>query len=553
MFFIAAETYELPKISIREESPVTRIEKINSPVDTLAIRYNPAKNLTITTLNTETNNILRSSYAGTADLIHLNASVAGNAEIFKNQKQSHNQHHYGIDLDDFEMCFIAETLPDDAEHNFSQVPSNINVSERFDELEQIDSDKQMENFAHLFDLKSKIVSSNESPNDCTPFDGDLARKCRMPRKYSHDSDSFSSSHIDHFSRELSSYSEYRNIVSTDQAQCYDDFNQTKIVPIDSEWQIDHVNTFSSYGDDRKQMCDPSNSRIQEWPIHFDDQIIKDDESYVYGNSDLTYSNSVCDGISYSVTKYQPDESLFNINLDAVDDDSIGTLSLLDTVSLPDSPLQSMQNFDESYDEHIRNSIHENDAGDANNNNNNNPNNNNSNSANDNNSSDASKANNNNTTTNNINSNSSNNNNNNNSDNKQSHESSYAAITLRSTERHFNEIKHSRKVPSPFDAKSVWKSSGNKIDDVKNPKQNNLSVTTIDSQKAITTPSKATRCAECNKKLGIIMIMKCHCNRVFCSKHRYAEAHNCPYDFKSEGRKEIVENNPLVVAPKLPKI
>lgn len=31
-----------------------------------------------------------------------------------------------------------------------------------------------------------------------------------------------------------------------------------------------------------------------------------------------------------------------------------------------------------------------------------------------------------------------------------------------------------------------------------------------------------RCFQCNKKLGIIMIMKCHCEKVFCSQHRYKE-------------------------------
>ncbi|XP_001689324.3 uncharacterized protein LOC5667650 [Anopheles gambiae] len=66
-------------------------------------------------------------------------------------------------------------------------------------------------------------------------------------------------------------------------------------------------------------------------------------------------------------------------------------------------------------------------------------------------------------------------------------------------------------------------------------------------------SKKLRCAQCNKKLGVIMIMKCHCEKIFCAQHRYAEAHNCSYDFKVEGRKILEKNNPLVVADKLPKI
>lgn len=66
-------------------------------------------------------------------------------------------------------------------------------------------------------------------------------------------------------------------------------------------------------------------------------------------------------------------------------------------------------------------------------------------------------------------------------------------------------------------------------------------------------SKKLRCAQCNRKLGVIMIMKCHCEKIFCAQHRYAEAHNCSFDFKLEGKKLLERENPLVVAQKLPKI
>lgn len=73
--------------------------------------------------------------------------------------------------------------------------------------------------------------------------------------------------------------------------------------------------------------------------------------------------------------------------------------------------------------------------------------------------------------------------------------------------------------------------------------------------ASTTPKKAQklRCAECNKKLGVIMVMKCHCEKLFCAQHRYAEAHNCSYNFKSEGKEILARENPQVIAQKLPKI
>ena len=44
-----------------------------------------------------------------------------------------------------------------------------------------------------------------------------------------------------------------------------------------------------------------------------------------------------------------------------------------------------------------------------------------------------------------------------------------------------------------------------------------------------------------------------CGSSFCSEHRYPEAHACAYDYKAEGKRLIERNNPLVTAPKLPKI
>lgn len=78
-------------------------------------------------------------------------------------------------------------------------------------------------------------------------------------------------------------------------------------------------------------------------------------------------------------------------------------------------------------------------------------------------------------------------------------------------------------------------------------------TTVHHHPAEPVKSKKLRCAQCNRKLGVIMIMKCHCEKIFCAQHRYAEAHNCSYDFKLEGKKLLERENPLVVAQKLPKI
>lgn len=65
--------------------------------------------------------------------------------------------------------------------------------------------------------------------------------------------------------------------------------------------------------------------------------------------------------------------------------------------------------------------------------------------------------------------------------------------------------------------------------------------------------KVTRCTVCSKKTGLATTYECRCLKIFCTVHRYPEAHSCTYDYKGEGRKEIKESNPVVVAAKLRKI
>ncbi|XP_039275467.1 AN1-type zinc finger protein 4 [Nilaparvata lugens] len=62
-----------------------------------------------------------------------------------------------------------------------------------------------------------------------------------------------------------------------------------------------------------------------------------------------------------------------------------------------------------------------------------------------------------------------------------------------------------------------------------------------------------RCTVCRKRLTIISTYTCRCGNIFCSIHRYSEAHDCDYDYKEEGRRILEQNNPLIRAPKLPKI
>uniref|UniRef100_A0A4W5KKW1 AN1-type domain-containing protein n=1 Tax=Hucho hucho TaxID=62062 RepID=A0A4W5KKW1_9TELE len=61
------------------------------------------------------------------------------------------------------------------------------------------------------------------------------------------------------------------------------------------------------------------------------------------------------------------------------------------------------------------------------------------------------------------------------------------------------------------------------------------------------------CFLCGKKTGLATSYECRCGNNFCATHRYAETHDCTYNYKSAGRRFLQETNPIVSAPKLPKI
>ncbi|XP_010217824.1 PREDICTED: AN1-type zinc finger protein 4 isoform X1 [Tinamus guttatus] len=61
------------------------------------------------------------------------------------------------------------------------------------------------------------------------------------------------------------------------------------------------------------------------------------------------------------------------------------------------------------------------------------------------------------------------------------------------------------------------------------------------------------CFLCGKKTGLATSYECRCGNNFCATHRYAETHACTYDYKSAGRRYLQDTNPVVSAPKLPKI
>lgn len=64
--------------------------------------------------------------------------------------------------------------------------------------------------------------------------------------------------------------------------------------------------------------------------------------------------------------------------------------------------------------------------------------------------------------------------------------------------------------------------------------------------------KKNRCTVCKKKLGLTGF-DCRCGGQFCSIHRYSDKHECTFDYKALGEKEISGNNPVVRAQKVAKI
>ncbi|KAH8850278.1 AN1-type zinc finger protein 6 [Schistosoma japonicum] len=46
---------------------------------------------------------------------------------------------------------------------------------------------------------------------------------------------------------------------------------------------------------------------------------------------------------------------------------------------------------------------------------------------------------------------------------------------------------------------------------------------------------------------------CRCGGLYCSIHRYSDAHNCSFDYRESGQKEIRRSNPQIVCQKVQKI
>ncbi|EER15573.1 conserved hypothetical protein, partial [Perkinsus marinus ATCC 50983] len=71
----------------------------------------------------------------------------------------------------------------------------------------------------------------------------------------------------------------------------------------------------------------------------------------------------------------------------------------------------------------------------------------------------------------------------------------------------------------------------------------------DQHRAVREIDCLIRCWTCGKRIGLTGV-RCRCGYYFCSTHRYAEAHQCDYDYKTNERRKLAKANPVVMADKL---
>ncbi|SCM05374.1 zinc finger protein, putative [Plasmodium chabaudi chabaudi] len=82
--------------------------------------------------------------------------------------------------------------------------------------------------------------------------------------------------------------------------------------------------------------------------------------------------------------------------------------------------------------------------------------------------------------------------------------------------------------------------------------NNAEKDAYEKMESATDGQDKSKCYSCSKNIGLLGI-KCRCNHYFCSLHRYADAHNCTFDYKNYHKQQLIKNNVKVVADKINKI
>lgn len=580
----AAKNYELPKLLIREGSPIESFHSSDTQLETMALRCDspktvlPAPDSAIdmstsaaptesvpvqlntvltatadimepTTLNETTeldgllydheNGFEMSFHDATADqvvdespLVSNNSSNNGSCELLHNSKSSMPPPN------DFRTMFGSSPLL-----NYNSVTTTSRC------LDNIPL-KYRRGYSNLND--ACLSSSTSNIKDILRTGRSTKETLRSTVKSTTNTNQIGASSGNSISQEIFSFLRNQNNAPADYVRSYENLDRTKIIRMknDSKRIMGNTNYGYAEGDsvptysNRSQISSSSSNNSQEWRYgkSYEDEMKEENDSTDYSYSNLAYDNADMSGPptlwnSNHERTYQSDDSLFNINFDATDDE-VFQLDSLNLLSVADSPLQSDQSFFET-------------------------------------------------------------------DEIEPNPSEINRPKRKPVEK--PDKCHERNLLVPEIPNLISLSDGNlvKLDHINVQCNSDTSVkgkvqmnnqlklepingrgqrhhSVIEKQSANKSipikctaaaavaaaaaaaaaaadndftkpPSGNPRCAQCNKKLGIIMVMKCHCEKMFCAKHRYAEAHNCSYDFKKEGQKTIAKDNPLVVATKVTKI
>ncbi|KAF0701803.1 hypothetical protein AaE_016317 [Aphanomyces astaci] len=72
--------------------------------------------------------------------------------------------------------------------------------------------------------------------------------------------------------------------------------------------------------------------------------------------------------------------------------------------------------------------------------------------------------------------------------------------------------------------------------------------------SLTAPTQGNkrRCWTCKGKISLSAVT-CRCGYTFCNRHRYAEEHDCLFDFRQMAKRKLAEENPRVVPLKVARI
>jgi len=89
---------------------------------------------------------------------------------------------------------------------------------------------------------------------------------------------------------------------------------------------------------------------------------------------------------------------------------------------------------------------------------------------------------------------------------------------------------------------------------KQKRENPIVADQEEPEKPVVSPAKKQkkRCGVCKKKLGLTGF-ECRCGIFYCGIHRYSDQHDCPFDYKTDGRNKIAAANPAVRGDKVTKL